>query len=132
ILPAFLVALLFRIFKMHDRLSDVFGIRKRFDLDEILAPLSKGAGVPFTKPMRARATSRRDSLMASVFYAYASGTEGKAKIDPHLVTMALDQWSWFWILAEAVFVMVATGVALLIAGRYKAAMWVFIICAIIL
>src|SRR6266550_8130251 len=48
ILPAFLVALLFRIFKMHDRLSDVFGIRKRFDVNEILALLSKGAGVPFT------------------------------------------------------------------------------------
>src|SRR6266436_1232505 len=38
ILPAFLVALVFRIFKMHDRLSDLLGIRKRFDVDQILAP----------------------------------------------------------------------------------------------
>ena len=41
---AFFAALFFRIIRLHDLLSDVFSIRKRFDLVHILKPLFKGCG----------------------------------------------------------------------------------------
>jgi hypothetical protein len=131
LLPAFLVALLFRIVKMHDRLSDVTKTREEFDLNEILVPLSIGSGFPITIAMRDRALAARDRLMTAVFYTYASSTAGKAKIDSHLVTMALDQWSWFWIGAEAVLVIAATGAILAAYGKYQAATWAFIACFLV-
>src|SRR6266550_7831628 len=48
VLPAILVAILFRVVKMHDRISDVLGTRQEFDLNEILVPLSIGVDVPLT------------------------------------------------------------------------------------
>jgi hypothetical protein len=38
LLPALVVALLSRFFKLHDRISDILRIRQRFDVAEILLP----------------------------------------------------------------------------------------------
>src|ERR1039457_1184872 len=46
VLPALIVAVAFRIFKAHDRISDIFGIRRNFDVQEILVPLAGEANFP--------------------------------------------------------------------------------------
>lgn len=94
ILPAFIVAFISRAFKLHDRLSDLFNIRLRFDVQEILKPMALAAGVTFSIEAIERLKNRRNKLMNDLFYQYASSTPGKAKIDGHYISLALDQWTW--------------------------------------
>lgn len=94
-----IVALVTRAFKLHDRVSDVFGIRRRFDLREIIGPLAVESGLTWDGDRYARARAERDKIMRRTFYRYASSTN--PVIDKHLIITALDKWSWFWIVVEA-------------------------------
>lgn len=124
LLPAFVVAALSRIFKLHDRISDVFHIRQRFDVSEILFPMAIGSGASLTgNQIRAIKRNResRESMMYEVFYKYASSTPGKAVIDSHYITLALDQWSWYWIVLEQTFLAVVLAGTFCITARYSLA-----------
>ncbi len=122
VVPPLIIALAARISKLHDRVSDIFRIRERFDLQEILVPLAGGVGIPVDLALREKLEQRRDDVMNDVFYKYASST--KPQIDSHLIIMALDKWSWFWILIELVVVGFLAQVFLLMIGAYKQAAWV--------
>lgn len=104
ILPAFLFALLSRIIKLHDRISDLLRIRERFDVRSILLPMAAATGANLKVPQIRRMKQEREALMNDVFYEYASSTPDKAQIDFHYIEMALDQWSWYWIMLEATFI----------------------------
>lgn len=121
VVPAFGIALLSRIFKLHDRLSDLFGIRRRFDVIAILFPLCAASG-GLTDAGRVRQLkAKREPLMYATFYKYASSSPGKAVIETHYITLALDQWSWYWILLEACTIATLAAAVLFWAGRYLAA-----------
>lgn|SRR5208337_3032869 len=124
-IPALVVAVSFRIFKMHDRISDVFGIRSNFDVREILVPIAGEADVAVPLEKLKRIVEKRDDLMNDVFYRYASGTKGNAVIDEQMVTMALDQWSWFWMLLEAAAITLPCALSLMFLGRAGPAAWLF-------
>jgi hypothetical protein len=124
-LPAFALALLSRIFKLHDRISDALLIRYRFDVAEILFPLAIGSGAALNCHQIRAIRKERQSLMYKVFYKYASSTPGKSVIDPHYITMALDQWCWYWIVLESTFIALALALILLTAKRYFAAAILF-------
>jgi hypothetical protein len=111
LIVAFLVSLVARVSKLHDRISDLFKIRERFDLNEILIPLAGGAGIPVDLVKRERLIKSRTQIMGDVFYRYASSTN--PVIDGHLVWTALDKWSWFWICIEGTAVSIAAFIALL-------------------
>ena len=98
---AFVVALLTRMFQFHDRISDVLGIRRRFDLKNILIPLAKRVGSDVTEEKELKMAERRDELMHAVFYKYASSRAEKPLVDKHDIEHALNAWSWFWVLVEA-------------------------------
>lgn len=117
VLPAAAVAIISRAIKLHDRISDLLGIRRRFDIAEILLPLARGAGVPVDADKEARIEKARGSLMVSCFYAYASSTAEKAVIDKHLIVRALDQWSWYWIVVEAAVVAAILAIILTVGGQ---------------
>ena len=118
VLPAFLLATLSRIFKLHDRISDLFLIRQRFDVSEILFPLAIGSGASLNGDQIRAIKRDRESLMYKVFYKYASSTPGKAVIDSHYITMALDQWCWYWIVLEVTFLAFVLAATFLLTGRY--------------
>jgi hypothetical protein len=99
---AFIVAALTHMFHFHDLISDVFGIRRRFDRKTILIPLAKRVGSAITKDKEAKIAQRRDELMHSVFYKYASSRANNPLVDKHDIEHALNQWCWFWVLVEAV------------------------------
>jgi len=122
--PAFVVALVFRICKLHDRLSDLFGIRQRFDTEYILRPLAAQSGVTPEKVDSPKIAKARRDLMSKTFYKYASSTPERSTIDTHYVTMALDQWSWFWIILESLTVASIVGIMLLITWKWIALLWV--------
>src|SRR5438105_5864153 len=48
--PGFLIALTFRVVRLHDRVSDLLRIRETFDLHEILTPLAQGVGLATPPP----------------------------------------------------------------------------------
>lgn len=128
--PAFVMALISRVVKLHDRLSDLLGIRRRFDRQEILLPLAAMSGAILTPTQVERIDAARNNLMGQIFYAYASSDPSKSKIDPHYVTMALDQWSWYWILLEALFVIGCGGAVLFLVGDHLvggAAAWLVVV-----
>ncbi|HUT35336.1 MAG TPA: hypothetical protein VNE39_17750 [Planctomycetota bacterium] len=118
---AFLVAVVFtglsRIFKLHDRVSDILGIRAAFDVHEILMPMALASGVSLPVDKVPEISRRRNDLMHRVFYKYASSDPSRTRIDPHYVTMALDQWCWYWVVVEAAVIAATTGIVLIISGQ---------------
>src|SRR5690348_1483497 len=54
IVIAFAVAVLTHMFQFHDRISDVFGIRRRFDVRHILIPLATRLHVDFPEDKEAK------------------------------------------------------------------------------
>jgi len=129
LVPAFAMALISRVTKLHDRLSDLLGIRRRFDRGEILLPLAAMSGAVLTLDQVEGIDAVRNNLMRQVFYAYASSDPSKSKIDTHYVTMALDQWTWYWIVLEALFVVGLSGAVLFLVGDHLAggaAAWIVV------
>jgi hypothetical protein len=113
VLPGMAVGFLARTVRLHDRISDVLGIRRRFDIDKILRPLAEGSGYPVGDLNLATLRKKRGSAMGRTFYRYASSTD--PKIDKHLIYEALDWWSWYWAQLEATAVLLPTGIALLLS-----------------
>ncbi len=117
--PGFLIAILTRAIKLHDRISDLFHIRAVFDVSHILVPLAGGAGVPIDADKIGRIHSDRQNLMRKTFYRFASSS--KPEIDEHLVVMALDRWFWFWVLVEGITIGIVALVLLLVIRGFTAA-----------
>jgi hypothetical protein len=132
VLPAFFFAVLSRVVKLHDRLSDILFIRQRFDVGAILLPLAVGSGADLRVDAIRRIKQQRESLMYKTFYKYASSSPDKAVIDTHYVTMALDQWCWYWIILEASFLGLCLGLIFLLTEKYFLASVFFLalICAV--
>ena len=110
------LAIVARIIKLHDRISDILGLRRRFDVAHILSPMATSVGVTANESVL---KTRRRELMRAVFYRYTSSWQ--PVIDAHYVTMAMDQWSWFWVLVESIPIWVAVGVVLAVYERFVAA-----------
>jgi hypothetical protein len=114
---ALVFAFLSRVLKLHDRLSDLFRIRHQFDIYSILLPMASAAGVALTLAQQNAVAQKRHELMSKVFYKFASSSPGSAVVDQHAITMAIDQWSWYWILEEAAFVLFVSAVLSLLLGK---------------
>jgi hypothetical protein len=119
VVPAAIVALFARIIKLHDKVSDVFRIRENFDITEILVPLAGGVDVLVDVDRLTKLRLRRSEIMRHVFYKYTSSL--KPEIDGQLVRTALDKWTWFWILLEAVTIGFLTFTFLLYLKAYSVA-----------
>lgn len=107
-LPAFLITGLFEAIKLHDKISNFFGIRRRFDLRWILIPMALLSGARVSQAHFENVANARDHLMEKTFYKYASGSTGKAIIDNHTITRALTSWSWYWMCVESCMIMMIT------------------------
>ncbi len=104
IIPSFALTIaISRMIKLHDRLSDFFGIRRRFDIEIILIPMAQKVGAKRTSQEREILLRHRSDLMRKVFYRYISVFSPERAIDEHYITMAMDQWTWFWVCIEAAF-----------------------------
>ena len=119
------VAVIFRAVRLHDKISDLFAIRERFDIQEILIPLAGSAGIPAPLAFMNCLRQRRHELMYRVFYKYASSTG--PMIDHHLIIMALDKWSWFWIIIELIVVGLISAGFLVALASYKVAAWLSVV-----
>lgn len=106
LLLAVLVALISRVVQLHNLVSNVMGIRQNFDVRHVLYPLAKGSGAQFG-PQRAKPFSdNRHELMREVFYKYTSSTSANPLVDKHDIHQALDNWSFYWITIEGIFLLI--------------------------
>jgi hypothetical protein len=101
---------------MHNKISDLFQIRKKFDVSYILIPLSKAVEIPIDENYKNVLKTNRKTLMADVFYKYASSTN--PQIDKHLIWIALDKWSWYWAFVEFLTSLFIWGIVLLLLKDY--------------
>lgn len=112
-----LVALASRAFKLHDRVSDLLGLRKIIDVEWILLPLARRVDVDLDALSVAAIRFRRREALYKVFYPFVSLPE--SKIDPQLVRTALDNLGWLWVLVEALVLLLLTESVLLYLGATK-------------
>lgn len=100
ILFAAILTLLAYVMQLHDRLSDFFRIRQRFDINCILLPLAVLTGATLSSNKLNCLRTNRDTLMRAVFYRFASSSSERPLVDRHDIQHALSAWSWFWIMVE--------------------------------
>ena len=115
LVPALLVGLASRVFRIHNKLGDWLGVRERFDLEVILHEIGRRSGLHTDSLHEETLLYHRFELMKRCFYQYVSGRQ--PVIDPQLIERALDMWSWFWIALEAAVVFVATSFILIASGE---------------
>lgn len=125
-----LVGIVAHSIKLHDRLSDLFRIRKEFDVNFVLYPLAIASGAKISPAQLDRIKQNRSALMGSTFYAYVSST--KPVIDSHTITQSLTNWSWFWVLLEAQGILSVTAVLLAIYGAWFQTAMVLFACIFML
>lgn len=118
LLPALLVGLAARIFRVHSHVAHWLGIRERFDLDVIIAELARRSGIQTDADREDTWQTNRHEIMRTCFYRHVSGPS--PSIDEHLVHQALDLWSWFWIGLETSLLFFLTGLLLLAGSSYTA------------
>lgn len=116
-IPALVIGLLTRVYRIHARISDWLGIRESFDIDVIIAEFAARLSIDLSSLTRDQLVRRRHHIMRRAFYPSVSGLA--PAIDPHLIRQALDAWSWFWIAIEATFVFTATSLALIATGTQQ-------------
>jgi len=120
-----LLAIFSRVVKLHDRISDLLGIRRRFDVKHILTPLAEGAGVTITDDFKSRLYEDRRNLMGRVFYHYAPNVRDAA-INSQYVAAALDRWAWFWCCVEPTIIVLLGAVVAWILIEFQVAVFFFI------
>ena len=128
LIGALILATVFRVIKLHDRISDCLGIRRRFDVLCILLPMASAAGEALSLDQQEKVWQNRHALMRVVFYKYASSSKGRAQIEEHAITMALDQWSWYWIIVEAIFIITVLGIFMMFVGNPYITVLAFALC----
>lgn len=117
LLPALLVGILARVFRLHARISDWLGIRESFETEVILAEFGRRLGVDLEAGSDEPLRRARHHIMRQAFYPYVGGAH--AQIDQQLVYQALDAWSWFWVGVEATFVITLTSFTLIAFDAYR-------------
>lgn len=105
-----LIGVIEHIFKLHDKISSVLKIRKRYDRKIIMFSFLKQ--LELEKELEKLNDVNVSVLMSSCFYEYASSTD--PKIDRHNIELALNEWCWFWIILDTEVLLLLTGCLFLI------------------
>lgn len=111
-----IVAGLAYIFHLHDRVSDLFKIRHRFDLACILRPLAELTGATLSETQLDKLSANRHPMMRKVFYKYTSSKANYPLVDKHDIHHALNAWSWYWMFIEAAVLLLAAAILCLSLG----------------
>lgn len=115
---AVMVALLSHIFKFHDRLSDIFRLRARFDRNYILLPMATMVGARLTLEKVRSLELNRQTIMHRVFYKYASIDASERIAETHDIEHALAHWCWIWFFLEGACFLLVTALASVFFSSY--------------
>jgi hypothetical protein len=117
LLPALVVGIATRVFRLHARVSDWLGIRECFDREVILGEFAEALAIDLEPIGEETLRRERPRLMRTAFYPYVSSSQ--PAIDRVLVEQALDAWSWFWIGLEACVLFSLTSFGLIAGGAHR-------------
>lgn len=109
VLIPLIIALFSRIICLHDKISNLFKIREKFDINHILIPLARGVNHKIDNEFYSKTITERHRLMRDTFYKYAPNVD-KAVINSQHVATALDRWAWFWCFIEAIPILLVSAV----------------------
>lgn len=124
-----LLACICRVFMLHNIISDIFKIRYKYDINNILLPLAVGVGYDVNDINKI--ANNRKKLMNRTFYEYASYNSNS--IDRHLISKALDSFTWLWGALEGLSVsIVALFICIFSVNILSIFIFVFIICTLII
>ncbi|MEX2167299.1 MAG: hypothetical protein WD852_09820 [Methyloceanibacter sp.] len=124
---AFGVAVFTFVFQLHDRISDLLGIRSRFDRDKILIPLAQKVGATLPERRMNEIKLQRQKLMREVFYRYASSRSTDPLVDRHDIEHALGRWAWFWVLVEASTFFATAAIIAALFGSLQIGSWFLLV-----
>lgn len=119
IAPPFIMAIIFRIVKLHDRISDVFRIREFYDYEYVLNPMRNAVKSDVDKKT---ILSNRNRLMSRIFYSYVSSRDENPLVDKHLIEMVLDQLTWYWMIIESSFITICIFILLIYFNKFEHAL----------
>lgn len=123
VIPLF-IAILTRWITLHDRISDIFHIRERFDINHILLKLAEGVAFKVNKNIKKKLNINRHNLMRHTFYKYTENVD-KAVINSQLVANALDSWGWFWCFLEPLAILFLSALIAWYFISIQYALWYF-------
>jgi len=98
----FIVAMISRIIKLHDKISDLLRIRERYDINCVIKPIILGVNKNPSEFLSTITIQRRE-ILEKIFYKYTSTDQSNCKINHHFVVMVMDQMAWYWIFVEYLF-----------------------------
>ncbi|MET3237469.1 hypothetical protein [Bradyrhizobium diazoefficiens] len=120
---ALLVLIFSRVTRFHDRISDIFKIRARFDRANILLPLAVMSGAQMSARQVANLKRDRHPLVRATFYKYARPAEANIRSSTSTTSKAHWRLGTYWVALEWLFIL--TGFAVLSA--FARAAWFLII-----
>lgn len=98
------------IFKIHDKLSTILGIRSRYDKNIIAAKILDICKIK--RNIEKLNSSEVQMILSKAFYKYASSTN--PVIDQHYVNLAINEWCWYWIALDTSVLFLVIGILFLI------------------
>ena len=115
------LSILENIFKMHDKIGRIFKIRPRNAATVIFPAYMKELGISTSKSNKDQkglyyANIDLQRVMGDHFYYHVSYSH--PKIDNHEVYMALDSWTWFWIILDTFCVTMLFIIALIVVSIF--------------
>jgi hypothetical protein len=130
---ALLVLIFSRVARFHDRISDLFTIRARFDRANILLPLAVMSGAQMTARQVTNLKRDRHPLMRETFYKYASSRSEHPLVDKHDIESALEAWHMYWVALEWLFILSSFGILSAFAGSdwLLIIFWIASMCALL-
>ncbi len=116
------MGILEHMFKIHDVISRMLRIRKQYDRKVIVYGILSATGICYDKVI---SNAQVGKIMSFAFYKYASSTS--PVIDKHYITLALNEWCWFWIVLDTAVLVLCVSIPFLIIN-YNIRNFIFIIC----
>lgn len=122
------MGILEHVFKVHDKVSTLLGIRANYDKHIIMSEVCTRLELD----VQLKKYNKKDvkNMMSQVFYKYVSSTN--PKIDSHYVTMVLNEWCWFWIMLDTKILLSIVGIVFLVFNWSWLNLLMVVICYILL
>ena len=105
-----LIGIAEHIFKIHDKISTLFGIRNRYDKYVIAAKILIICKIK--RNIKKLDSHEVKEILSKAFYKYASSTN--PVIDQHYINLAINEWCWYWIVLDTTVLFLIIGILFLV------------------
>lgn len=122
----FIMGVFEHAFKIHDKISLILGIRKKYDKNVVVKNIIAHCKIKNVTRLSDRQVCK---IMNSCFYRYVSSTN--PVIDSHYITLTLTEWCWFWIILETLILFIIVGTIWLVLSWWNWRYFLVVIAIVI-